>query len=64
MQCDCRLPLNKFQHIYHEEFRDNFSRVGASHFLVTYSVHLDCISSSYTFTVIYQHNKASCGKSE
>jgi len=45
-------------------FRENFSRVGASQFSVTYSVHLDCISSAYMFTVTYQHNKASCGKSE
>ena len=64
MQCACRLQLNRFQHIYHELFRENFRRVGASHFLVTYSVHLDCIPSAYIFTVIYQHNKASCGKSE
>ena len=64
MQCACKLPLNRFQHIYHELFQENFSRVGASHFLVTYSVLLDCIPSAYMFTVFYQHNKASCGKSE
>jgi len=45
-------------------FETIFSRAGASHFLVTYSLHLGFISKTYIFTVIYKHNKASCGKSE
>ena len=45
-------------------FETIFCRDGESHFLVTYSVHLGCIWSAYMFTVIYEHNKASCGESE
>jgi len=63
-----RLPLNRFQHFSRERFRDHFqhriSSVGASYVLITYSVHLGCMSGACMFRVIYQHNKASSRASE
>jgi len=37
---------------------------GASHVIVTYSDHLDCMSTAYMFRVICILNKASCRTSK